>query len=235
LPGDEKLSGVRATAPSPRGARAGGTGLAICSGLFQPNLQGESNMAKSKSGSGGRSQPLAIELLVSDHRTVDELFKRYEDEKESDEETKRGIAQRVCGELTVHAQVEEELFYPWLRENLEDDDMELVEEAAVEHQSAKDLIAQIESATEIDETYDAKVKVLGEYIKHHVEEEENEIFPKVREMKDELDELGQEMMARKVELMEELGLMAEDGEEGAEMPAGRRGRSDSRSAARNSR
>lgn len=173
-------------------------------------------MPNSKGGRGA-SKPVAIELLIADHRKVDELFKQYEAEKEGndDEETKRGIAERVCGELTVHAQVEEELFYPWLRENLDDEDKEMVEEATVEHQTAKDLIAQLQGATEIDETYDAKVKVLSEYIKHHVQEEEGEIFPEVADMKDELDELGQEMAARKVELMAELGLEDEQPDEAA--------------------
>jgi len=161
-------------------------------------------MAKSKRGGGAR--PLAIEMLEADHRKVEALFDQYEEEKEGDEETKRAISQRICGELTVHAQVEEELFYPWLRENLDEEDMEMVEEATVEHAGAKDLIAQIEAATAIDATYDAKVKVLSEYIKHHVKEEENEIFPEVADMAEELDELGQEMAARKAELMEELGL-----------------------------
>ena len=165
-------------------------------------------MAKTKRGGGAR--PLAIELLESDHRKVEALFDQYEEEKEGDEDTKRAISQRICGELTVHAQVEEELFYPWLRENLDEEDMEMVEEATVEHASAKDLIAQIEAATAIDETYDAKVKVLSEYIKHHVKEEEEEIFPEVADMAEELDELGQEMAARKSELMEELGLEQED-------------------------
>jgi hemerythrin superfamily protein len=192
-------------------------------------------MAKSKRASASRSQPLALELLVSDHRTVEDLFERYEDEKESGEDTKRGIAQRVCAELTVHAQVEEELFYPWLRENLDPDEMELVAEAAIEHQVAKDLIAQIESAGAIDESYDARVKVLAEYIKHHVKEEEEEIFPKVRDMKDELDELGQELMARKVELMDELGLMGEEGEEAADAAAAGRAQPQARDSARHSR
>jgi hemerythrin superfamily protein len=181
--------------------------------------------SKRKGGSSSRSQPVAIEMLVADHRTVDQLFRRYEDEKESDDETKRGIALRACGELTVHAQVEEELFYPWLKENLDEDRMELVEEARIEHQTARDLIAQIEGATEVDETYDARVKVLGEYIKHHVHEEENEIFPAVSSEKDALDALGQEMMARKLDLMDELGLAEGEGE-GAAMNAGR-GKSES--------
>jgi hemerythrin superfamily protein len=191
--------------------------------------------SKRKGGSGARSQPIAIEMLTADHRTVEDLFDRYESEKESDDDTKRGIAQRICGELTVHAQVEEELFYPWLRENLDEDDMEMVEEAQVEHQTAKDLIAQIEGASEIDETYDAKVKVLGEYIKHHVKEEENEIFPSVASEKEALDELGQEMMARKVELMDELGLMGEEGEEGADAATAGRAQPQARDSARHSR
>lgn len=165
-------------------------------------------MARAKNGAGG-AQPLAIELLMSDHRKVEMLFDQYEEEKEGDEETRRQLAQQICGELTVHAQVEEELFYPWVRENLDEEKMELIEEAEVEHQSAKDLIAQIEAADEIDEAYDARVKVLGEYVKHHVEEEENEMFKEVRDMKEELDELGQAMAARKSELMEEMGLAEE--------------------------
>ena len=180
-------------------------------------------MARSKSGDL-RGQPLALELLMADHRAVEELFDRFEQAKDGDEGTRRDIAQRICNELTVHAQVEEELFYTWLRENLDEDDMEMVEEAQVEHNTAKDLIAQLEGATDIDEQYNAKVKVLGEYIKHHVGEEENEMFPKVRDMQEELDELGQEMAARKGELKEEMGMEADDEaeEEDEELPASAR-------------
>lgn len=185
-------------------------------------------MARSKSGAA-RAQPLALELLMADHRKVEDLFEQFEQEKEGDEGTRREIAERICTELTIHAQVEEELFYPWLRENLDEDEMELVEEAQVEHNSAKDLIAQLEGATDIDEQYNAKVKVLGEYIKHHVQEEENEIFPAVRDEQEELDELGQEMAARKGELKEEMGVAdeAEEAEEGegVEIAAAGHGRS----------
>ena len=192
-------------------------------------------MAKSKSGGGARTQPVAIELLESDHRKVEALFEQYEDEKEGDEETKRSIAEKICKELTAHAQLEEEVFYPWLRENLEEDDMEMLEEAYVEHASAKDLIAQIEGAGSIDATYDAKVKVLQEYIKHHVEEEENEIFEAVGDKKEELDELGQEMHARKAELMEQLGLVPDEAEM-AKMNASRGGkRGNAQGAQRGSR
>jgi hemerythrin-like domain-containing protein len=179
-------------------------------------------MANLKSGAA-RAQPLAIELLMSDHRKVEDLFEQYDQEKESDDGTRREIALKICAELTVHAQVEEELFYPWLRENLEDDEMEMVEEAQIEHNTAKDLIAQIEAATDIDEVYNAKVKVLGEYIKHHVQEEENEIFPEVRDEQEELDELGQEMAARKRELQEEMGLAADSDEDEDEESAAARG------------
>ena len=193
-------------------------------------------MAKTKSGAA-RAQPLAIELLLADHRRVEDLFEQYESEKDSDEGTRREIAQKICTELTIHAQVEEELFYPWLREQLEDDDMEMVEEAQIEHNTAKDLIAQLEGATDIDEVYNAKVKVLSEYIKHHVQEEENEIFPEVRDEQEELDELGQEMAARKGELQEEMGVAAEadEDEEEAEPGTSARGKSKPESTQRGSR
>ena len=165
------------------------------------------------------AQPLALEMLAADHRKVEGMFAHYEREKEGEEDARRELGQRICNELIVHAQVEEELFYPWLRENL--DDEELVEEALVEHQSAKALIAQLEGA-EVDETYDAKIKVLGEYIRHHVKEEENEIFPQVRGKQEELDELGQEMAARKTELMEELGMEAGEAEAQSPEAAGER-------------
>ena len=164
----------------------------------------------------GASQPVAIELLMADHRKVEQLFEEFESEKE-DTGAKSGIAERICGELKVHTQVEEELFYPWLADNLDEEDEDMVREAQIEHQSAKDLIAKIEGCDPDDEQYDALVKVLSEYIKHHVKEEEQEIFPKVASMTDELDELGQEMAARKTELKEEMGL--ED--EGAPPPDGR--------------
>ena len=168
---------------------------------------------------GPATEPaLALELLISDHRTVEGLFDRYESEKDGDEDTRREIAQQICNELTVHARVEEELLYPWLRENL--DDEEMVEEAQVEHNTAKELIAQIETSDGVDAAFNAKVKVLAEYIKHHVKEEENEIFPEVRDKKDELDELGQEMAARKGELMEELGMLEEAGDEEEEETQG---------------
>lgn len=157
-------------------------------------------MAASKSA---RNASVAVELLLSDHRNVEALFAQFEDQEETGE--RRETALRVCKELTVHATIEEELFYPFLRENIEETD--LVDEAEVEHATAKDLIAQIEAAEELDDMFDAKVKVLKEYIDHHVKEEENEIFPKVARFRDELDELGQAMHERRLTLMDEVGML----------------------------
>jgi len=154
------------------------------------------------------SLPVALELLATDHRKVEALFQRYDDEKEAGDGSRRDLARRICNELTAHTRLEEEIFYPWLRDNIGPDAMDLVEEALVEHASAKDLVAQLEGETTVDDAYDAKVTVLGEYIRHHVREEEDEIFPAVAGDRDALDELGQEMHARKAELMEELGLPA---------------------------
>jgi len=151
-----------------------------------------------------KSLPLALEMLTSDHRKVEDLFEKFEKLKEKEDASRVAIAQQVCGELTIHMQIEEDLLYPWLRENM--DDTEMVAEAYVEHNSAKQLITEIMRVGEPDEAYDAKVKVLSEYIKHHVKEEEEEIFPDVASEEEELDELGQEMYARKAELMAEMGL-----------------------------
>jgi hemerythrin superfamily protein len=172
-----------------------------------------------------QAQPLALELLSADHRKVEKLFQQYEQEKEGDDSRRQEICERICNELTVHAQVEEEIFYPWVRENGDDEDM--IEEALVEHESLKTLVSQIEGA-EPDESYDAKVKVLSEYVKHHVKEEENEMFAAVRGKSEELDELGQEIASRKMELMEELGMEADEGEE--EEPEGKASRGSSRSS-----
>jgi len=166
-----------------------------------------------------KSLPLALELLSTDHRKVEELFREFEDMKEAEDDSRIAVAQKICAELTVHAQIEEELIYPWIRENIDETDM--IAEAEVEHASLKQLIAEIEPVGEPDEAFDAKVKVLSEYVKHHVKEEENEIFPEVADEKEELDELGQELAARKAEIRSEMGLPDEDeGEPSAKAPPG---------------
>jgi hemerythrin-like domain-containing protein len=113
------------------------------------------------------------------------------------------LARQICMELTVHAQVEEEIFYPALRGAIKDTD--LLDEASVEHQSAKDLIAQLEDAGEADDMFDAKVKVLGEYVNHHIKEERGELFPKARSARKlDLMAMREELESRKEELMAEM-------------------------------
>jgi hemerythrin superfamily protein len=157
-------------------------------------------MAQSKSSaksSQGRI-PDALALLKADHDLVQDLFEKFE--KARTDKQKATLAEQICTELTIHAQIEEEIFYPAVREALDEDD--LMDEAEVEHASAKDLIAQIEASEPGEEQFDAKVTVLGEYIKHHVKEEQSEMFPKVRKSDLDLKELGATMSARKAELQE---------------------------------
>jgi hemerythrin-like domain-containing protein len=106
---------------------------------------------------------------------------------------------QICQELTVHAQIEEEIFYPEVKAALKD--KELVPEATVEHATLKDLIAQVEGVEPDGEMYDAKVRVMGEYVKHHVKEEQNEMFPKAKGTKLDMLALGERLLARKQELM----------------------------------
>jgi len=139
----------------------------------------------------------AIDLLKRDHREVEELFKQYENAKDdSDKAAKRELARRVCSALSVHAQIEEEIFYPVMRKHGKDA-RELVDEAAVEHQSMKDIIGRLQDAPLDDPLYDAGVKVLSEYVKHHVKEEENELFPEAKSSDVDLDALGMTMAKRK--------------------------------------
>jgi hemerythrin superfamily protein len=144
----------------------------------------------------------ALTLLRKDHKLVSELFDQF-DRKSSrgTEQQKKEIARKVCAELTVHARIEEEIFYPALREAFPEHE-DALDEAEVEHQAAKDLIAQIEG-NENDELFDAKVCVLGEYVKHHVREE-HALFAKIgKSRKIDFEDLGEQLQARKMELMPE--------------------------------
>lgn len=141
----------------------------------------------------------AVKLLMKDHAEVKKMFKEFEKlASKSDTNGKVAVANKICMELIIHTQVEEEVFYPVARAAIDDEDM--MNEAKVEHDSAKDLIAQIQSMDPEDAMYDAKVIVLGEYIEHHVKEEEKEMFPKVKKAKCDLEELGEKMAARKKDL-----------------------------------
>ena len=154
--------------------------------------------------SAATRQPDAIKLLTQDHRDVKALFKEYDKlvKAEADDGQKQAIAEQICEMLTVHAQIEEELVYPAAYDVLPEE-ADLVDEAQVEHASAKDLIKQIRSMQPSDELYDAKVTVLGEYIDHHVKEEEKEMFPKLKKTELDLKELGASLQARKSELLGE--------------------------------
>jgi hemerythrin superfamily protein len=146
----------------------------------------------------------AIDLLDADHVAVKKLFTAYKKLCDGDgsPEQKQELADQICQELTVHATIEEEIFYPQVRDAIDDDD--LLDEAEVEHSTAKDLIAQISGMDPEDDKYDAKVTVLGEYIDHHVGEEREQMFVKARKTKLDLVAMAQELAARKAELMEEM-------------------------------
>ena len=143
----------------------------------------------------------ALDLLKRDHDAVDKLFKRFE-KLEEDEEGKGDCVAQICEALTMHASIEEEIFYPEVRRKLADDD-DVMDEAEVEHDGIKRLVAELEGMSAGEELYDAKVTVLAEYVKHHVREEENEMFPKVRKAKVDTAALGAKMAARKAALKNE--------------------------------
>jgi hemerythrin superfamily protein len=140
----------------------------------------------------------AISMLIADHNKVKALFSQYEGLSDRALATKKKIATEICEELTVHMTLEEEIFYPGVAGPVKDPAM--MDEAVVEHASAKELIAQITSMEPGDDLYDAKVKVLSEQIDHHVKEEESEMFPDARKTKVDLVALGEQMAARKEEL-----------------------------------
>lgn len=138
----------------------------------------------------------ALDLLVEDHRNVRKLFKEYDKVHEkATAEDKLELVEQICTEFLVHADIEEQIFYPAVRDAIKDE--ELIDEAEVEHQTARDLIEQIQAMKPDDDLYDAKVRVLGEYVEHHVEEEEKEMFPKVKKAKLDLEAMGQEMKQAK--------------------------------------
>jgi hemerythrin superfamily protein len=155
---------------------------------------------KAQAGKASSDSMTAVELLEQDHREVETYFDDYEEL--NDDEAKGELSEKICLALKVHTQIEEEIFYPQARKATKDDD--LLDEAIVEHAGAKELIAQIESMKVGDDLYDAKVKVLGEQVKHHIKEEEDELFPEVEGAKMDLAGLGKTMAARKLELMTEL-------------------------------
>lgn len=142
----------------------------------------------------------AIALLKADHRKVEDLFARFESARGA--ERKQALVREICTELTVHTLIEEEIFYPACKGAVEED---LLEEAYVEHDGAKVLIAELMASAPDEAFYDAKVKVLSEQIEHHVEEEEKRsegMFSQARKAGLDMDRLGEQMRARKAQLSE---------------------------------
>jgi hemerythrin superfamily protein len=158
--------------------------------------------SKPRASKTAAKQQDAIQLLMEDHREVEKLFKQFQKAK-NDGQSKGEIVEQICNALTVHAEIEEEIFYPACRDALAEKGEDMLDEAEVEHASIKSLVEQLKDAEPDDELYSAKVKVLCEYVTHHVKEEEGEIFPKVKKAKLDLENLGEEMMERKTELMGE--------------------------------
>lgn len=166
----------------------------------QSKSTGKSSGAAKKATTRGKNN--ALGLLEKDHREVERLFAKFEKAKEDSE--KAELAQQICLELKVHTEIEEELLYPMARDETGEED--LVDEAQVEHNTAKMLIKEIESGKSSDGLFDARVKVLGEYVKHHVKEEENELFPAIEKKSSiDLDQLGEKLMQRKEAVMDRMG------------------------------
>jgi hemerythrin-like domain-containing protein len=147
----------------------------------------------------------AISILTEDHKKVKKMFMEFEKlvKAEAKDSEKGALVARVCEELTIHADMEEEVFYPAVRAAIDADD--LMDEADVEHAGARQLIAQLEQMEPGDDHYDAKVTLLGENIDHHVKEEQDEMFPKARKAKLDLEALGTQMLALKRRMLERGG------------------------------
>ena len=163
----------------------------------EPSSKTKSNKSSKFTKAAVPANGDAIDILEADHREVEDLFARFANA--TGDAQKRDVAIAICSALKVHARLEEELFYPAAYAAL--GNKSLLEGAMVEHASAKDLIAQIESGAPGEAYYDARVKVLSEYINHHVKEEESEIFSQCRDSDLDLDALGAILAMRKQELM----------------------------------
>jgi len=150
----------------------------------------------------------AIDVLMEDHKRVQRLFKDFDRVERDDAEAVRDLVKTACVELQIHSMLEEELFYPAVRAQVEDDDernQDLLNEAEVEHESVEELIAKLQDLQADDPMYYAYFSVLAEYVKHHIKEEEKELFPEVKKMKAlDLQQLAGDMRARREELFAEI-------------------------------
>jgi hemerythrin superfamily protein len=198
-PADRSKARARSTAAKTSKAKSGGA-------------KSQAKPKRATARTAVRKGPKAIAMLIKDHRAVQKMFKQVVKMKDASEA--RDLIEQTCSELTVHAQLEEDVFYPFARERLDEPD--LVNEAQVEHQVARDLIAQLQGGEGDDEQQMARYTVLAEYTNHHIQEEEKELFPKLMKMKgvrEELEQLGEEMQQRKMELSGGEKSSGEDAEE----------------------
>jgi hemerythrin superfamily protein len=166
----------------------------------------ERNSSRSQAANRKRdtraASPSAIEVLAEDHREVEEWFDEYDDELKENDDRKAELVQKICLALTVHAQIEEEIFYPQAREATKDND--LIDDAAVEHAIVKNLIGEIEEMEVGENLYDAKIRVLAEMVKQHIKEEEEELFLELAAAKMDLEAVGKELSERKEALISEM-------------------------------
>ena len=158
-----------------------------------------------------RKKDDALELLKQDHREVEMLFKEFEKLEQDGEGAVEQVIATACTELKIHDKIETEVFYPAIREQAQNEEVEdLLNEAEVEHTSVRNLIQTIEGMGASDEKRNAHFTVLMEYVKHHVKEEEKEMFPKLRKLDIDFKQLGQQLKQRKTELMGEMGIELEE-------------------------
>ena len=156
-----------------------------------------------------RKKDDAIELLKQDHREVEGLFKEFEKLEEDGEEAVEQVIATACTELEIHDKLETEVFYPAVREQADEDVEDLLNEAEVEHKGVRELIQTIKGMDPSDEKRNAHFTVLMEYVKHHVKEEEKEMFPKLKKLDIDMQQIGTQMKERKAELMDEMGVEIE--------------------------
>lgn len=168
-----------------------------------PTARTSEDTRKSPARKSAKQDMDAIQLLRADHRQVEEWFEQFESSRA--EKKKIDLAHKICTALTVHTQIEEEIFYPAYLEATGDEEMH--DEAHVEHQGAKNLIAEIEAGKPGEDMWEAKVSVLKEMIKHHVHEEEmrDGMFAKAKKSNLDIEELGLQLAERKAELMRDAG------------------------------
>ncbi|HEU4622412.1 MAG TPA: hemerythrin domain-containing protein [Burkholderiaceae bacterium] len=189
-------------------------------------------MAKSRQAAG--LEDAAISMLIDDHRRVQQMFEEFESLGEDEGDRKQQLIRQACTALTAHAQLEEEVFYPAVHNEIEEPD--LVDEAQVEHDVAKQLIARLEEEDLDDATRDATFKVLGEYMNHHIQEEESEMFKQVTAAELDTSVLAEEMRERKLDIESDLGIVSEEAADDDDLdidlpPPGRDG--DDRASRRN--